>query len=199
MVVRQAGLALGLFLGLLRRARRTVCRRLSFSCLTWRMYSRCMVTLSRSIRSSSSSEMRGGETAAAAGEEVLDVLDVLETLRTSSSKASERKRSSSERNEVARGSSCSESDSDERRGHEGKAQLASCVRMLLLEVMSMGADMALMELYEPYEPYMVGDGGVSRGVDEPSVGCWILRQFGDQIRGSASGAKALIFKMQRAE
>lgn len=50
MVVRQAGLAgLGLFLELLRRARRTDWRRLSFSSLTWRSISRCISARSRSM------------------------------------------------------------------------------------------------------------------------------------------------------
>lgn len=153
MVVRQAGLVdFGLFLELLRRARSAVWRRLSFSCLTWRSISRCVAARSRSIRISSSSERRGGE-ATAKGEQALLAL---ETLRASSSKGSERKRSSSERNEVAWGSSCSESDRDERRGQEGKAQLASWVR-ILDEVMSRGADIVLKELYDPYEPYIVND------------------------------------------
>lgn len=83
-----------------------------------------------------------------------DELLALEILPASSSKGSERKRSSSERYDVARGSSCSESDSDERRGHDGKAHDESRFRMLLKGISS-GADMTLMELYDPYEPYMV--------------------------------------------
>lgn len=151
MVVRQAGLVgLGLFLVLLRRDRSPVWRRLSFSCLTWRRISRCVAARSRSILITSSSERRGGETTAKGEEALL----ALETLRASSSKGSERKRSSSERNDVAWGSSCSESDRDERRGQEGKAQLASWVRMFE-DVKSRGADMVPKELYDPYEPYMV--------------------------------------------
>lgn len=65
----------------------------------------------------------------------------------------QKKRSSSDRKDVGREAEDSwESDSprDDRRGHEGKAQVASWDRRLE-GVMSMGMDMAplVMELYEP--------------------------------------------------
>lgn len=123
------------------------CRRRSFSSMTCRTYSRCIAILCCSISRSSSSESRGGEAMALGDDAVLE----LEMLLLSS-KGSQRKRSSSERKEVAR-SSCSDSDKDDRRGHEGKAQVAS--RAPKLEgVMLMGADMELKELYDPNELYM---------------------------------------------
>lgn len=71
----------------------------------------------------------------------------------------QKKRSSSERKDVGRAEEeLLESDSprDERRGHEGKAHVASWARRLE-GVMSMGIEEALdMELYDPYEPYMAG-------------------------------------------
>lgn len=71
----------------------------------------------------------------------------------------QKKRSSSERKALDREEEALESDSprDERRGQEGKAQVASWERRLE-GVMSMGMAMALldMELYEPYDPYIVG-------------------------------------------
>jgi len=82
-----------------------------------------MAAFSRSIRINSSSEIRGGDSTAVANGE--DTVLELEMLCESSSKGSERKRSSSDRKEVARGSSCPESDNDDLRGHEGKAQEAS--------------------------------------------------------------------------
>ncbi len=63
-----------------------------------------------------------------AGEERL--LGVLDTLRPSSSKGYERKRSSSERKDVARSSwLLSDSERDVRRGQDGKAQLLSDRRL----------------------------------------------------------------------
>lgn len=78
----------------------------------------------------------------------------LATLWLSSSKGSDRRRSSSERKEVAR-SSRPNSDRDSRRGHEGKAHEASRVLRRLEGLMSMAADIALAELYELYEPNIV--------------------------------------------
>jgi hypothetical protein len=91
------------------------------------------------------------------GDRGLLLLPELDTLRASSStKGSEGNRSSSERYEVARGSSSlsrsDPQDRDVRRGHDGNAQLASCPRVEKeLGLMSIGAD---MPLYDPYEPYM---------------------------------------------
>lgn len=73
------------------------------------------------------------------------LLPALDTLRVSSSKGSLLKqRSSSERYEVGR-SSRSDSEREERRGHEGKAQLELEV-CVVREEMSMGAEVRLMEL-----------------------------------------------------
>lgn len=71
-------------------------------------------------------------------------LPELETERVSSSKGSLRKRSSSERYEEGR-SSRSDSESESRLGHEGKAQEASW-ELRLREEMSMGCEAAHMEL-----------------------------------------------------
>jgi hypothetical protein len=78
----------------------------------------------------------------------------LAMLWLSSSKGSHRRRSSSERNEVAR-SSRSKSESDSRLGHEGNAQEASRLLRRLEGLMSMAVDMELTELYELYEPNIV--------------------------------------------
>lgn len=48
---------------------------------------------------------------------------------------------------MARGSSCSESDNDDRLGQDGKAHEESRLRMELNGI-SRGADMVLMELYD---------------------------------------------------
>lgn len=105
----------------------------------------------------SSSEGPAGELLKRKGDEVeLDPED--ETLRASSSKVGQlvksKRRSSSERYEVARtGSSLSLSEREARRGQHGNAQEASCEREE--EMMSIGAAEALMELYDPYEPYIL--------------------------------------------
>lgn len=143
MGVMELSLLLGLFLGLPRRCCFFIMacwRRRSFSVTIWRMNSRCIAARWRSASMSSTSWVMWAGDSMKPG----DALPELDTLWASSSKGSERKRSSSERNEVAR-SWWSLSDRDERRGHEGKAQVASCWRRLL-GVMSMGAERTLMEL-----------------------------------------------------
>jgi hypothetical protein len=74
------------------------------------------------------------------------LLGVLETLWRSSSKGLERKRSSSERKDVARSSGPqSDSEREVRRGHDGKAQLFSDLKFDGL--ISMGEEELM-----PYEP-----------------------------------------------
>jgi len=75
-------------------------------------------------------------------------------LETSSSKGSPRKRSSSERKEVGR--PWSSPSRELRRGHEGKAQEASC-ECKFRDLMSTGAadSVELIELYDPYDPHMM--------------------------------------------
>ena len=105
----------------------------SFSLMICLTISRCMAIFSRSISRRSSASCtavtwRPGEAddCADGGVRGLPPLLVLDTLRASSStKGSSGKRSSSERKELA-GYSWSSSQSDDRRGHEGKAQDASC-------------------------------------------------------------------------
>jgi hypothetical protein len=148
-----ASLDLGLFLELTvdRLFFLEACLRRSFSSWTWRTHSRCRASFSRCISRISASVRRGGDCIIITGDD--EALE-LAMLWLSSSKGSDRRRSSSERNEVAR-SSRSNSESDSRLGHEGKAHEASRVLRRLEGLMSMAADMALTELYELYEPNML--------------------------------------------
>lgn len=148
----EASLDLGLFLepGAERLFFLAACLRRSFSSMIWRMHSRCRASFSRCISRTSASVRRGGDCIMMGEDEALE----LAMLWLSSSKGSDSRRSSSERNEVAR-SSRSNSESDSRLGHEGKAHEASRELRRLEGLMSMAADMALMELYELYEPYIV--------------------------------------------
>lgn len=148
----EASLDLGLFLepGAERLFFLAACLRRSFSSMTWRMHSRCRASFSRCISRTSASVRRGGDCIMMGEDEALE----LAMLWLSSSKGSDRRRSSSERKEVAR-SSRSNSESDSRLGHEGKAHEASRELRRLEGLMSMAADMALIELYELYEPYIV--------------------------------------------
>lgn len=134
---------------------RLACFLLSCSMRFWRTRAlwRAMRSLSISMSSACVSCWRG---LVLADEEVED-----ETLQSSSMGLSQRKRSSSERNEVGRWASSLLREL--LRGHEGKAQASSWL-WKLLEAMSMGL-VAHMELYEPYEPYMLSDvRGDGRGV-----------------------------------
>lgn len=151
MGVMETSLDLGLFLELLwvRLFFLEACLRRSFSSITWRTHSRCRASFSRCISRTSASVRRGGDCIMMGDDEALE----LATLWLSSSKGSDRRRSSSERKEVAR-SSRSNSERDSRLGHEGNAHEVSRVRRLE-GLMSMAADMALMELYELYEPNIV--------------------------------------------
>lgn len=82
-------------------------------------------------------------------------LPVLERLWLSSSTMSDGQRSSSERNDVATGSSSSDSDSDDRLGQDGNAHEESWLWMVPNERSSVGV-MMLSELYEAHdEPYIV--------------------------------------------
>lgn len=152
MGVMETSLDLGLFLAL--DAERLfffeACLRRSFSSMIWRMHSRCRASFSRCISRTSASVRRGGDCIIMMGEE--EALE-LAMLWLSLSKGSDRRRSSSERKEVAR-SSRSNSERDSRLGQEGKAHEASRVRRLE-GLISMAVDMVLTELYELYEPNIV--------------------------------------------
>lgn len=151
MGVMETSLDLGLFLA---EAERLffleACLRRSFSSMIWRMHSRCRASFSRCISRTSASVRRGGDCIIMMGED--EALE-LAMLWLSLSKGSDRRRSSSERKEVAR-SSRSNSERDSRLGQEGKAHEASRVRRLE-GLISMAVDMVLTELYELYEPNIV--------------------------------------------
>lgn len=107
-------------------------------------------------------------------------LPVLERLRLSSSTGSDGQRSSSDRNDVATGSSSSDSDSDDRLGQDGNAHEESWLWMVPNERSSVGV-MVLRELYEVHDPYVEPDEPYIVTVASSGLSLWsdccLVREF----------------------